>query len=482
MKKIHIINVITTWICSVLLLCITLGVRGFNYNSIIIGASMFSASIISTILLFTKINDTIKGASIITIIGLAILLSSILLGGSNRTFIVSFLILAMATLYFKAAIIISYSAIYLVACVIALFINPAYLGGQDYDMGGIIIGLFIYAAMSVMLYVATKRGEALLHNSEDALDKVQSQHEEWAATSEKIQNTVKNLHNAILVSENSIADIAALSDSISESSSQMNHVVEESTQATILINDKFVYANKQIDKNYKYAHQLDESFSKVIRSVSEGNSGIKNLKNSMEDVESTVTSAKTATEYLLKQMGQINVILEEIASIAEQTNLLSLNASIEAARAGEHGKGFAVVADEIRNLANQSSTASSNIQDILNNLSDTTIDVSTKIGSGSESVNLGMTEVSKLIAFFHEIDSSSKESNTLVQKEYTAIEKVKTSFDIIQGELETIVATSEENSAMIENISNSLYEQNHSIKELNEKLQDIGKLSTSLVE
>lgn len=482
MNKIHKINVIATWICSVLLFCITLSVRGFNRNSFVIGAAMFSASIILTILLFTKFNDTIKGTFIITIIGLAVLLTSILLGGSNRTFITSFLILAMATLYFKSTIIISYSIIYIAACIGALIINPAYLGGQNYDMGGIIIGLFIYSAMAALLFTATKRGESLLLKSEEALDKVQSQHEELATTAEKINHTVKNLHDAILISENSITDITTLSDSISDSSDQMNHVVEESTQATILINDKFVDANKQLDKNYKYASQLDESFSKVISTVNEGNTGIQNLKSSMENVDLTISSAKVATEYLLQQMGQINVILDEITSIAAQTNLLSLNASIEAARAGEHGKGFAVVADEIRNLANQSSTASLNIQDILNNLSNITMDVSGKVGIGSESVNLGMSELSKLMAFFQELDSSSKESNNLVQKEYAVIEKVKRSFDIMQAELETIVATSEENSAMIENISNSIYEQNHSIKELSGKLKDITKLSTSLVE
>lgn len=482
MRKTHKINVIATWICSIFLFIITLSLQGLNEVSIAMGAVMFSVSGILTILLFTKINDTLKGSCIVTIVGLSVLFSSIIQGGSNRTFIVSFFILAMATLYFNSTIIVTYSVIYLAACIIAGVVNPAFLGGKDYDMNGIIINLFIYGAMAAMLYFATKRGEGLIYKSENALAEVQDKQKMIMETSQKINLTARELHEALVKSENTITDIAARTDIIAESSEQMNVVVEESTRATILINDRFIDANKQIDKNYQYASRLEESFSQVVQLIDSGQHGIQSLKVSMMDVETTVSSAKEATEFLLEQMKQINVILDEITSIANQTNLLSLNASIEAARAGEHGKGFAVVANEIRTLANQSGSASSNIQEILNNLSDTTRDVSLKVGSGSESVNLGMAEVSKLIEFFKELDTSSKGSDNLVQKEYSVIEKVKKSFDIIQGELETVVATSEENSAMVVNISNSIGEQNDSVKELSEKLQDIAQLSASLVE
>ncbi len=66
-----------------------------------------------------------------------------------------------------------------------------------------------------------------------------------------------------------------------------------------------------------------------------------------------------------KAVNKINELTDTIMSISSQTSLLALNASIEAARAGEAGKGFAVVAMEIGKLADQTSQAVGDINNIV---------------------------------------------------------------------------------------------------------------------
>jgi len=83
-----------------------------------------------------------------------------------------------------------------------------------------------------------------------------------------------------------------------------------------------------------------------------------------DQVEKSAVSVLTLSE----KTQQISEILRTVRELAERSNILSLNASIEAARAGEAGKGFGVVAVEVKNLADQSKAAASQIQDIINEI------------------------------------------------------------------------------------------------------------------
>jgi methyl-accepting chemotaxis protein len=70
---------------------------------------------------------------------------------------------------------------------------------------------------------------------------------------------------------------------------------------------------------------------------------------------------RAAIAQLAAASETVGRVIEMIGGIAEQTNLLALNATIEAARAGAAGRGFAVVAAEVKQLATETSRATSEI-------------------------------------------------------------------------------------------------------------------------
>lgn len=77
------------------------------------------------------------------------------------------------------------------------------------------------------------------------------------------------------------------------------------------------------------------------------------------------------TEKLNKYIKETDGILKLMENISRQTNLLGINASIEASRVGASGKGFEVVANEIRQLAKNTSDSITRIEDIFENMKDT---------------------------------------------------------------------------------------------------------------
>ena len=245
-------------------------------------------------------------------------------------------------------------------------------------------------------------------------------------------------------------------------------------------NDTMKVYGKYRGFRYTFLLNDEESFNDVNKAVDEGNAEAEHVKDNLQDMSETVSSAQGATDTLQEEMKHITDILGEINAIASQTNLLSLNASIEAARAGEHGRGFAVVADEIRTLSEQSTAAAGNIKEILNGLAVTTGDVSAKINAGAQAAIEGVEKMQSLLEVFDDIRKSTDDAHQVVREEYEVIENVKRDFEEIHGEIETLVATTEENTAMITNIAESITKQRDSVSDVKSEMVNISDLSDTL--
>ena len=113
-----------------------------------------------------------------------------------------------------------------------------------------------------------------------------------------------------------------------------------------------------------------EEASKSAGMAGEGATIVKNSREEMITLSTSIKDASLVVGDLAETSRAIETVLEVIGGIADQTNLLALNAAIEAARAGDQGRGFAVVADEVRTLAKRTQDSTREIQSIISELRD----------------------------------------------------------------------------------------------------------------
>ena len=104
------------------------------------------------------------------------------------------------------------------------------------------------------------------------------------------------------------------------------------------------------------------------------------------DAEKKAKASRDFMERLGRSAQEIGRIISLISDIADRTNLLALNATIEAARAGSAGRGFTVVASEVKELALQTTKATSEIREQIEQMQ-----------ANAESAVTSMVEISHII-------------------------------------------------------------------------------------
>ncbi len=140
--------------------------------------------------------------------------------------------------------------------------------------------------------------------------------------------------------------------------------------------DQFKGLQQTAEAMVQANREINDAGQAAQRAAGAAGSDIAESHAVVADAVHSIGDLVAAVTRIEQRLGSIRTVLDQVAgfagtieNIAKQTNLLALNATIEAARAGEAGRGFSVVAGEVKTLAEQTRTATRQIDQTVTNLS-----------------------------------------------------------------------------------------------------------------
>ncbi len=142
--------------------------------------------------------------------------------------------------------------------------------------------------------------------------------------------------------------------------------------------------------------RVDQSANATADLARDGRQSLQGMTTAMQSLDEGTHSIAGRLSTISEKASSINAIVTTITKVADQTNLLSVNAAIEAEKAGEHGVGFLVVAREIRRLADQTATATLDIEQTVRQMQGAVSAGVMEMDRFSEQVRRGVTETARI--------------------------------------------------------------------------------------
>jgi methyl-accepting chemotaxis protein WspA len=191
---------------------------------------------------------------------------------------------------------------------------------------------------------------------------------------------------------------------------------EASTATFGAASNQIAAAVKEISATSRDLVQTVDAVNRNAQATAElagtGRAGLQGMESVMNDLERGTRSIADKLGAISERSQKITAIITTIAKVADQTNILSINAAIEAEKAGEVGAGFLVIAREIRRLADQTASATLDIEQMVRQMQSAVSSGVMEMDRFADQVRRGVRDVStagsQLTEIINRVNSSTE--------------------------------------------------------------------------
>lgn len=219
----------------------------------------------------------------------------------------------------------------------------------------------------------------------DRADEVGQLARSFSRLAGNLRTQIGNLAEGVNVLSSAASQISTSTTQFAATAAETAAAVSETTTTVEELRQTALVSSQK-------AKTVSEASQNAAAVAQSGRKSVEEMIAGMDRIRTQMESIADRMIRLNEQSQSIGQIVTTVEDLAAQSNMLAVNAAIEAAKAGEQGKGFAVVAQEVRNLAEQSRQATSQVMGILTEVQKAINAAMLATEQGAKTVEQGATQ------------------------------------------------------------------------------------------
>lgn len=380
-------------------------------------------------------------------------------------------VIALSGLY----LIPKYALVQIVLIDILLAISYVIHPEKADPLGQYIMCMAIFSICGYLIYMVVSRGRSYIEISKARAEEAEHLIEELKKAGFELQENCNNSAKRINTLEEANESLETSAAELQQGSSGIIHGTTEVIDTFTDVQERMAITEQQIEA-------LNQEVRKVELSLSDNQKNMQGLTTEMESLKNTITVANEVFSTLHEEIVQISGITEELTKIAHNTTTLSLNASIEAARAGQAGEGFKVVANKVHDLADDSTSCSSQVINVVTAMKMRIDETSQQLSDSTSAINSSIRSINDFEASFLTLTSQFHSLYQNIEEQNGNVQQMDAIIGDLKCKISDMATSSESNHNSVNAITDAIVIYRDNIEKVLADNKQINNLSASLLE